>query len=215
MQLPLPFVHYFLMGGNLSLMKAVHKGSYGGVELAIREAAECMASTMGPSVTEAQTQTASGETYPTTLQDERAFSNVIHMASYYRHNAWMARWQKSAETVTSLHSIAGGTELRRSSSGAGLFEEGPPGVLKANSTVIWGQQDIALDPHICLDGIADYLSQNSQVVMLPRAGHFTPVEVESRAVLVKVVQWAVQGEKEDLAAVVQAADPDAKVTVRK
>ncbi|KAJ5309724.1 uncharacterized protein N7443_002185 [Penicillium atrosanguineum] len=215
MQLPVPLVEFFLIGGNQSLMRAVHKGSHGKAEFTPRDAAESMASSMGPSLPESKTQTSNGESYPSTVKYSREFANVMNMAGYYRDGAALSRWHKSLETVAALHHLAGGNDVQRTSSGAGLFDEGAPGVLKASSTVFWGKLDIALDPTICLDGMADYLVGDSQIVMLPRSGHFTPIEVESRAALETAVQWAVQGEKEDIGVAVQRTYEDAKVIARR
>lgn len=215
MQLPTPMVQYFLTGGNFSLMKAAHKASHGKGEFTPRDAAESMASSMGPSPAESKTQTANGDAYPPTIKYDSEFAKFMNMAGYYRDGAATARWHKSIETITSLHGVGGGHELRRTSSGAGLFDEGAPGVLRASSTVLWGKKDIALDSSICLDGMADYLVHGSQIILLPRSGHFTPIESESRAALEKAVEWAVQGEKEDVEAAVQVVYPDAKVIARR
>lgn len=216
MQLPMPLVHYLGYGGNHSFLKAAHKRSCGeNGHFTAKDAAECMASTLGPSAEECKTQTANGEEYPDSVKRDRSFTSFEQMASYYRDGAVLARWQKSIETIAHLHSLTRGTELRRTSSGAGLFDDGPEGVLKANSTIIWGKEDVALEQHLCLDGISDYLVYNSQVVVLPRSGHFTPTEPESSLALEKAVEWAVKGEKEDLGSVMRACYPNATVTVRK
>lgn len=215
MQLPVPLVKFFLIGGNQSLMRAVHKVSHGTAELTPRDAAESMASSMGPSLPESKTQTPNGDSYPSTIKYSREFANVMNMAGYYRDGAALSRWHKSLETIAALHRLAGGNDVRRTSSGAGVFDEGAPGVLRASSTVFWGKLDVALDPTICLDGMADYLVGDSQIVLLPRSGHFTPIEVESRAALETAVHWAVQGEKEDIGDAVQRTYEDAKVIVRR
>lgn len=214
MQLPMALVRYFGSGGNYSFLRAAHKASFRDAEFTVVDAAECMASTLGPSAEECKTRTPDGEGYPTSVQ-KRVSGNFAHMVSYYRHGAAVSRWQKSIETIGSLHEIARGSELRRSNSGGGLFDDGPQGALKGNATVIWGKEDLALDPQLCLDGISDYLVHNSQVILLPRSGHFTPMERESRVALEKAVEWAVKGEREDIGAVIQACYPKAIVTVRK
>lgn len=215
MQLPVPFVEYFLTGGNLSLMKGAHRLAHGKDEFTPRDAAESMASSLGPSAEESRSQTPNGDSYPTTIKYEREFANVMNMAGYYRDGAAIARWNKSIETVTLLHRVAGGHELQRTSSGAGLFDEDAPGVLKASSTILWGKEDLALDPAICLDGMADYLVAGSQVVLLPQSGHFTPIETESRAALEKAIEWAIQGEKGDIGTAMQASYPSARVIARR
>ena len=168
-----------------------------------------MASTMGPSAAESDTKTPSGDAYPASI-NERAFAHVLHMAAYYRDRASVARWDKSLETVASLHSISSGKRL--ASSGAGLFDEGPPGALKASTTIFWGKDDIALDQRICLDGMGDYLVQGSQIVLLPRTGHWTPVERESGAALIKAVEWAAQGEEGDIGTVISESYPGIQVS---
>ncbi|KAJ5183474.1 hypothetical protein N7492_001090 [Penicillium capsulatum] len=213
--LPLPMVRFFLTGGNHSFMTTVHKMGAGEGPFTPLEAADSMASSMGPSSAESKTQTAEGDTYPTTSTYDVDFGNILHSAHYYRVATGITHWRKSIETVTALHSIADGNVTRRTSSGAGLFDEAAPGVLNASTTIFWGQRDPALDPGMCLDGIRDFLVRDSQVVMLPESAHWTPTEPASRKAILAAVQWSVNGEKEDIEAVVQATYPSAKVTVRR
>ncbi|KAJ5398917.1 hypothetical protein N7465_009406 [Penicillium sp. CMV-2018d] len=210
MQLPTPIVYYFLSGGNRSLLRGCHLASYNKDERTPLDVANSMASTMGPSAAESDTKTPSGDAYPASIS-ERAFAHVIHMAAYYRERASVGRWVKSIETVASLHSISSGKRLTSSGS-AGLFDEGPPGSLKASTTIFWGKDDIALDQRICLDGMGDYLVQGSQIVLLPRTGHWTPVERESGAALIKAIEWAAQGEEGDIGTVISESYPGIQVS---
>ncbi|KAJ5774370.1 hypothetical protein N7457_009266 [Penicillium paradoxum] len=210
MQLPKPLVQYLLTGGNSSLLASCHRIAYNKDKYSHIDLADSMASTMGPSTAESDTRTPKGDAYPVSLS-KRALTHVLHMAAYYRDGAAVARWDKSIETVASLHSIASGTQ--RTSSGAGLFDAGPPGAFKANTTIFWGQEDIALDARICLDGMSDYLVQGSQVVLLPRTGHWTPIERESGAALIKAIQWAAQGENGDIETALHTCYPGAQVTL--
>lgn len=213
-QLPMVLVEYLGHGGNHSFLKAAHRGSCGNAEFTPRDAAECMASSLGPSVEECKTATSDGDEYPESVKKNRT-SSFRQMACYYRQGAAFSRWEKSLETIAYLHSLSRGVDFRRTSSGAGLFDGGPEGFLKAHSTIIWGRDDIALEPQLCLDGISDYLIYNSQVVELPRSGHFTPMEPESQLALEKAVEWAVKGEKEDIGAVIGNCYQKAVVTVRR
>ncbi|KAL2871122.1 uncharacterized protein BJX67DRAFT_369959 [Aspergillus lucknowensis] len=208
-QLPQIFVEYLGSGGNASFLKLVHKLSYGKQEFTAVDAAECMASTVGPSVQESETGTADGDGYAKSTIRRGALSNFFDMCSYYRDGTAVSRWDKSVMTATSLHSIAQETGIHRTNSGAGVFDDGPKGALKARTTVIWGKKDNALVPELCLDGISDYLGEDSQVVELPWSGHFTPLERESRVALGKAVEWAVQGEQEDIGSVIEACYPKA------
>lgn len=215
MKLPLFLVRYLGRGGNYSFLKLIHRASYGQQEFSSRDAAECMASTVGPSVAECQTQTAEGDTYPAFIKEDRGQLTFQHMTAYYRDNTAFARWNKSIETIAHLHGIEDAKAVHRTSSGAGLFADGPKGSLKASATVIWGKADMALEPALCLDGIADYLVRDSQVIVVPGLGHFTPLERQGQLALEKAIQWTVEGEKEDIGAVLQKCSPKAVVTARK
>jgi hypothetical protein len=214
-QLPPILVDYVGKGGNQSFLKGIHKMSYRRQDYSITDAAECMASTLGPTTQEGKTQTADGEGYADSAITRRAISNFVEMCSYYRDGTALSRWRKSVETIASLHGIAQETGIRRTSSGAAIFDEGPLGALKARTTVIWGKKDHALSPELCLDGISDYLSPGSHVVELPFSKHWTPLEQEGRVALIKVVGWAAEGEREDIETVVAAHDRIVRVTVRK
>lgn len=218
-QLPRPFVNYLGCGFNYSFLKTAHQACCKKADLTSQDLAECMATTKGPSAHECRTRTTTGETYPESVQDNRwsPSSTFNHMTSYYRDGAVRARWEKSLETIAYLHSLNSsyGNRTRRYSSGAGVFDEGPEGVLKSSSTIVWGMEDVALEPHLCLDGISDYLVSDSQVVKLPRSGHTTAMEGQSRDVLEGVIRWSVKGEKEDVGGVVRRCYPDAVVSVRR
>jgi pimeloyl-ACP methyl ester carboxylesterase len=196
-------------------MAGIHKGSHGRGDITPSDEGTSMASSMGPSLAELQTQTVDGESYPTSIRYTHDFANIMHMAGYYRDGTSVARWRKSLETVANLHRIAGGYDLQRANSRAGLLDKGTPGALQASSTVLWGEQDVALNPPICLDGMADLLVADSQIVMLTESGHFTPIEQESRVALVKAVEWAIHGEQGDIGAVIQECYPSAKVIARR
>lgn len=215
MQLPLPLVRYLGSGGNYSFLKGAHKIAHGeGGDYTVLDAAESMASTLGPSAEECKTENSDHERYPESVIKQRSSGNFVNMASYYRHGTAVTPWSKSVETIATLHSLGRGSELRRSSSRAGVFDDGPKGSLKANATIIWASKDTALERQLCLDGIGDYLVHNSQVITLPRSGHCTPIEQESRVALQKVIEWAVGGEKEDIGSVIEASYAGAAVTLR-
>lgn len=212
--LPIPLVRYLGTGGNYSFLKEIHKLAAGKVgEYTMRDAQVSMASTLGPGVQECKTMTADQERYSESVSRRAKSGNFIDITSYYREGAARGTWHKSLETISALHNIWP-YEPRRTSSGTGVFDSAPAS-LKANATVIWGKEDPALDSHLALEGIANYLVRGSQVIVLPRSGHFTPLEVESRRAVQKAVEWAIQGEKGDVGSRVASVYPDAVVVARK
>ena len=213
-QLPIPFVRTLGDGADHFFLKSIHRLAAGATgEYTLRDAQESMASTIGPGENELRTETETREEYSESVCKRQRRGNFVDLTSYYRHGAALGTWHKSLETISSLHAICP-YEPRRTSSGTGVFDASP-GTLKANATVVWGMKDPALDSHLMLEGIADYLVRGSQVVTLPRAGHFTPVEVEARTAIEETIKWSVAGEKTNLEADVSAVYPGASVTARK
>lgn len=213
-QLPLPFVRILGSGGNYSFLKRIHEQAAGPVDnFSIKDAEESMASTLGPGVEELKTKTPAGEGYPESVRERHKTGNFIPTTSYYRDGAATGSWHKSLETISALHNIWP-DRPRRTSSG-GVFDVDKSGALQACATVVWGKLDSALDSHLALEGMGDYLIHGSHVIVLPRAGHFLPMEEEGRAALRKVVEWAVGGEKGDILAAVRAEYPDAAMVIRK
>jgi hypothetical protein len=213
-QLPLPFVSSFGVGANYHFLKVVHRlaaGSPG--EFTLRDAQDSMASTMGPGQSECETETRDAQKYSSSVRKRQMEGNFGDITAYYRHGAALGRWNKSLETISSLHAIRP-MEPRRASSGVGIFDPAP-GILRASATILWGMTDPALETHLMLDGIADYLVCGSQVIGLPRTGHFVPMEVEGRTALEETLKWAVGGEKTDLITAVAGVYPSASAIVKK
>ncbi|KAL1961334.1 hypothetical protein VTO42DRAFT_62 [Malbranchea cinnamomea] len=213
-QLPIPLVRYLGTGADFFFLKTIHRLAAGETgEYTLRDAQESMASTLGPGESECRTETENGERYSSRVCSRQKKGNFGDLTSYYRHNAALGSWHKSLETISALHAIHP-NEPRRTSSGTGIFDHFP-GTLKANTTVVWGLKDCALDSYLMLEGIVDYLVYGSQVISLPKTGHFTPMEVESRIALEETLKWAIGGEKTSLEAVVAAVYPRATVAARK
>lgn len=117
------------------------------------------------------------------------------MTRYYVDGVAYKPWSKDLQTIADLYALANEASessspmRRRSSSSASsaLLTDMYKGALRAPATVIWGEKDQACRRPICLDGLGDYLAKDSEVTLLPRSGHWTPIEKESRGALAKVI----------------------------
>ncbi|KAF7594269.1 hypothetical protein BBP40_009821 [Aspergillus hancockii] len=206
-QLPMPLPVYLGTTRKAAFLKLVHEIAYGeaGFELP-SDAADCMASTLGPSLKEYNTRTAEGATYPISIFE--GSSNFRNMVQYYRGEIDVADWDKSAKLVAELESLSDG-----SSSGSSQRAEcrecvrRPKYALQTKATILWGMEDMFLESGLSLGGVSDYLVGDSQVLKLPRSGHWVPLEPEGRAVMGRVVEWAVRGEKEGIEDVVRGSYP--------
>jgi pimeloyl-ACP methyl ester carboxylesterase len=202
--LPVSMVKFLGTGGNLAFIRGVHTAQQDPKDVKLY-VAESLACTLGPSELEFVTQdegTLSFHRMPkisyTASVLERGkdpAASFWEQTSYYRHGVAHKPWKKSLETIAELYSLGAAASessspaRRRSSSSASsaLLNSTLKGVLNAPATVLWGMEDVAMTREVCLDGLGDYLAKDSEVVLLPRSGHWTPLEPDSRAALAKVI----------------------------
>lgn len=134
----------------------------------------------------------------------------------YGEGLLMGTWEKSLETVVALSEVPTSAFRHTSgSSGAGLFDDGPRGAVKAPTTIVYGKHDLGFDRTLALEGIADYLGKGSQVVLLEGAGHWLPTEEFGSQALEKVVQWAMGDEGAPLGKSVEEFGNRVKMLVEK
>lgn len=211
--LPLPLVAWAGSMGNVWFLRVCHQVAAGNeYPFERKDAAEAMASSQGPGLAQLSTSTASNETYPESVRRRASSGGFTEKIRYYRDGLYFQPWVKSLETLSSLYTIG---PNHRSSSGAGLFEGEPAGSLKARTTVVWGLRDQAIDHRIGLQGVGDYLPKGSQVITLPRTGHWTPNRGVGREALEKVVEWAAHGEQGNLGRMVSDVYEKARITLQK
>ncbi|KAL2426456.1 hypothetical protein ABEF95_006867 [Exophiala dermatitidis] len=228
--LPPIFVKSLGVGGNYSFIRGCHRFAYGrgAKEYPVQEA---MAATFGPSPQECKTSTVpssnaeAGETYgPTVLERARSPAEAFwNMTGYYRDGAATRPWVKSLETIADLYALEemasrSSSVSRRSSVSNSLFAEPVKGSLKAPTYVLWGENDTACSRPICLDGLGDYLGKDSEVTILPRSGHWTPIERESRPALALAIASFAKRHAEpvpNMTANVRQVYPDAVLMAKK
>lgn len=212
LHLPRFMVAYLGTGGNFAFLRGTLRAAYG-KDKSEWSRADSMAATLGPSEEECTTKTldhnvasenpdgtANVLSYSPAVHDRAKSpgSSFVAKTGYYTDGAGTEKWQKSLETLAWLYNIeaedSGSSDIcRRRSSSSGIFEPARSGSLRTPATILWGQRDQACTQRICLDGIADYLGKGSQVVLMPRTGHWTPVERESRIAIGKVLEWYLDG----------------------
>ena len=205
--LPDPLSNFCGTMGNMWLLRLMHRIATGNAEpngkpllLGPTEAAEAMTASIGPGPAQFGASDTK-EDYPESVKCRAPTGGWPEKIRIYREGLLLGQWEKSLETIVRLSELdRGSPQSRRSSSGAGLFEDGPPGALKARATVMYGKKDPVFEPKLTLEDISDYLTKGSQVVVLGEAGHWLPIEEDSAKVLEEVVGWALEGEEAPLKA---------------
>ncbi|KAI5305186.1 hypothetical protein KEM56_005070 [Ascosphaera pollenicola] len=207
-QSPIPFLRIFSTVGNYAWIRALHRHWAGLPSTApAAEFYQFMATTLGPELKETTIATEDGEKYSASVIQRGTDFVLLHPMRYYREGAFTQVWEKSDDFKASLAQL-GPSDLKDG-------ETGRLGPVRAKTTVLWGMNDRALSDTICLRNLDKYLVPDSYIVELPRSGHGTPVEAESRVVSTKVIEWAIDGEGDDVGKAISSVYQDARVTARR
>ncbi|KAF2264911.1 alpha/beta-hydrolase [Lojkania enalia] len=206
LQLPFPLAQLFTRFGNFWFLRVLHlvqariitsKGKKDR-RLTEKEKAEWMVVSSGPGVGQFPEGEASKEHqgYSESVKQRIKDFGLRQKIRIYREHLALNPWEKSLATIVALSEIE--VPPSRSNSGAGLFEDGPPGALKVPATLIYGKHDPAFEGRLALEGISDYLVKGSQVLTVQKGAHWLPFEEEGINVLVETTLWALGDEKESL-----------------
>jgi hypothetical protein len=205
--LPTPMVSFLGSIGDfwlLRFMNAVSVEPDPDIPLEGTHGAETLGSSVGPSEAECNPvkvkDPSTGSTVMTKYSDsvrQRARSGgFVPKLGLYRDGCLTKPWEKTLENLWDLQQVLNSQQARRrSSSSSGLFDMGPEGAIKAPTTVIWGKNDVAIENCLALEGFGDYFgAKGSQLVMVGKCGHWTPVEKQGAPIFEEVIEWALQGE---------------------
>ncbi|KAF1979357.1 alpha/beta-hydrolase [Bimuria novae-zelandiae CBS 107.79] len=191
--LPSPLATFAATFGNYYFLHALHRAANKRRPLTPKQAGEAMASSVGPGAPQLDEPNA----YPhaSALKARLSNNGMREKLRLYREGLARGVWEKSIETVVALSEVQASSTRGSGGAGTGLFDDGPPGALKAPATIIYGLEDPAFEKRLALDGIGDYLARDSQVLALERAGHWLPLEEVGSKVVEEVVVWALEGEQ--------------------
>jgi pimeloyl-ACP methyl ester carboxylesterase len=215
--LPRPFV--FLLGGIgdhwlIRLLNGFAAGPNPAAPLPGIRGLEVLASSLGPSKVEfsfdpSKQKLANGDSseqfeYPASIYRRTTSGGFMEKVRIYREGLIWKRWEKSLETLWELSQLdqaressgsSTGSGRRRSSSKVGLFDLGPPGSFRAPITVVWGQDDVAIESCLALDSMPDYFGMHgSHLVKLADVGHWVPLDEKGAEAWIDIVDWSVRGE---------------------
>lgn len=199
LNLPWPIATWFTRMGGFWFLRVLHwvqadifdKDGKPTRELQPKESADWMAMSGGPGPEQFSSSSSSSsagepEGYSESVRARIPDYGLTQKIRIYRENLIRAPWEKSLDTIVELSAIADASP-RRSSSGAGLFDQGPPGALKAPATIVYGREDPAFSPKLVLSGLSDYLVKGSRVLVVEKGGHWLPFEKVGARVLERVV----------------------------
>ncbi|KAB8343188.1 hypothetical protein FH972_022778 [Carpinus fangiana] len=215
--LPPPFPQIFgALGGKWFLRYATSLAVGSETVVHTKAAAGHLASSLGPSTAVLDTRTESNEGYPASVHKRATQGNFFESVRVYREGLAVKRWNKSLNLLAELHAVDQSSpslaSQRRNSSGTGLINDGPPGALRAPTTVIWGAGDPALQKVLMVEGIREYmLCAGSGVVTVEDVGHWVPSDGRGTSVFAKTVSWAIEGEKGGLDQVLSGEGENVKV----
>jgi hypothetical protein len=197
LNLPFGLADLFATFGNYWFIRLLHRVQAGvlgprkGPKKAFgaKESAELLAITAGPGKGQFETGVEKAGYGESVLARSKNYG-MSEKIKYYQDGLLSKPWEKSLEIIVALSEISSTPAV--STLGAGLFEDGPPGSLKVPAIIVYGKYDVAFDRRIALDGISDYLTKDSQVLMLQKGGHWLPTEPTGIRVITRIVESALQ-----------------------
>ncbi|QDS73636.1 hypothetical protein FKW77_002215 [Venturia effusa] len=197
-QLPRPMVNLLAAVGDhwfLRYLNALTTHTDPSQPLEGSHGAELLASSLGPSMKECVFSSKTSLTYPASVLERAQKGTWFEKVRVYRDGLAFSPWEQSLETLWNLNQIRSTRVRRRSSSGAALFNTAPEGALKAPTTVIWGQDDVAIEHWVAIESIKDFFAcKSSQLVVIQRCGHWAPLERQGAPIFEEVIAWAAGGE---------------------
>lgn len=192
--LPMPLASFFIRMGNFWFIRLTHILQAKKRRAAPEVLGELLAASSGPALPEKIVRSSTwnrqyGESVIRRIPDHGMSEKI----RFYREGLALSPWTKSLEAIAALTEISRGPSL--ATSGHALFDDGPPGALKAPATIIYGNKDPAFDRRLALSGLSDYLGRRSHVVVVKEGGHWLPTEEVGAKVIADVAEWALRGEK--------------------
>lgn len=127
----------------------------------------------------------------------------------YREGCFGQKWEKPVELIVTL------AELSSSGRRDSLDLLRPEGAIQAPVTLIWGEDDVAIENCLALDGIRDYFNHGSQLVKVKRCGHWTPLERNAVPIFEAILHWALDDRTTKLSDALGDDYPMANITIEK
>lgn len=167
-------------------MRFIHRIALGEIDAFTTEyAVQAMAASLGPGLLACSTSTDHDETYGVTVtqRQKKAGEYFVQQTAIYRQGALFGKWDKSAETISSLEQLA-----ENSSKHAAFTMPSTQTIRQFLPKIyfLWSRKDL-LDNPIIVDGIEDLLCPGSHIVYLPSAGHWTPIDDQAKGVILKIL----------------------------
>lgn len=197
--LPMPFIRPLGTAGNMWFLRLIARAANGQTDNGESESViKSLAEILGPN-----TSAANSGSYHNSVGSRAANPNgrFFESIKLYRDGLASGLWEQSSE-IKDARAL-----LKNTSSSLGnrkadtLTSSRPPGALEVPLTMLWCLGDVALDYHICVDGIEDYMYEDSIAVKFKgnkgrKIGHWVPVTASDE--LTRAVQWVANGKQGDL-----------------
>ncbi|KAJ9629831.1 hypothetical protein H2203_002212 [Taxawa tesnikishii (nom. ined.)] len=157
-------------------------------------AADATASSNGPSPAECTNGAYSASVASRATRSGDWMQKIL----YYRQGLATRPWENKSVHLPSLSTPTRSSGVESNDDSTALLSSSHPqyrlsSQLRVPMTVVYGLKDIALDPRICLDGIGGFIAsdvrERSNIIRLPKCGHWAMLEQDGRSVIDAVLWW--------------------------
>jgi len=197
--LPMPFIRPLGTAGNMWFLRLIARAANGQVENGESESVvKSLAEMLGPN-----TSAANSGSYHNSVGSRAANLNgrFFESIKLYREGLASGLWEQSSEIKDARTLLKSTTSTLADGRASTMVSSRPPGALNVPLTMLWCLEDVALDYHICVDGLEDYMYESSIVVKFKghkgrKIGHWVPVTASDE--LARAVKWVANGKQGDL-----------------
>jgi len=185
--------------GNMWFLRLIARAANGQPENGESESVvKSFAEILGPN-----TSAASSGSYDNSVRLRAADPNGRFFESIrlYREGLTSGVWEQSSEIKDARALLTSNSSSLASDRESTLSASQPQGGLKVPLTMLWCIEDVALDHHICVDGIEDYVCEDSIIVKFKgekgrKIGHWVPVTAPDE--LARAIEWVSNGKQGEL-----------------
>jgi pimeloyl-ACP methyl ester carboxylesterase len=210
-RLPTPLARILGSLGDFFFMRLLNAFALGAKDPAApvdtEQAYELLASSLGPGERQFD-EDIDGVMYGESVRRRASTGGWMDKIGLYRDGCFSQNWEKPIELIVKLAELPPG---RRGS----LDLLRPEGAIRAPVTLIWGEDDVAIQNSLALDGFRDYFDRGSQLIKVKECGHWTPLEPNAIPIYEAILQWTLDGETIKLSQALETNYPMANIAIEK
>lgn len=200
--LPMLFIRPLGTFGDMWFLRVIARSANGRPENVEGESVvNSLAEMLGPNLSAAGSKTRFGYHNNVAQRAVNLNARFFESIKLYREGLASGIWEQSKEVKDARMLLPTSSSPFVEGKSNTLAATRPQGALRVPLTLLWCIEDVALNHRICVDGVEDYLHDDSMAIKFKgkegrKIGHWTPITASKE--LAQTVTWVAQGKQGDL-----------------